>query len=137
MDGDDFYVDLFGIQWESEGENTVLFPDKDVNEDADIMEVNTIVSADAEVGDVSFCRSEGRIEEDDKLNQGLDSENVFSRTFSTVSYCSSASSASSLRLLDSCIDFCPNYCNCIADFCSCYCTDCHGGSVLGDTSRGG
>ena len=59
MDGDDFYVDLFGIQWESEGENTVLFPDKDVNEDADIMEVNTIVSADAEVGDVSFCQAEG------------------------------------------------------------------------------
>ena len=78
LDGDDFYVDLFGIQWESEGENTVLFPDKDVNEDADIMEVNTIVSADAEVGDVSFCRSERCIEEEDKLDQGHDSDNVFS-----------------------------------------------------------
>ena len=64
MDGDDFYVDLFGIQWESEGENTVLFPDKE----ADMLEGNTNVSADAEEGDVSFCRSEGRSEEDDKSN---------------------------------------------------------------------
>ena len=126
MDGDDFYVDLFGIQWESEGENTVLFPDKDVNEDADIMEVNTIVSADAEVGDVSFCRSEGCIEEEDKLDQGHDSDNVFSRTFSTVSCCSSASSASSLGLLDSCIDLFPYCCNCVDDICSSNCIDNNG-----------
>ena len=101
-----------------------------------MLEGNTNVSADAEKGDVSFCRLEGRTEEEDKLNQGLDSDTVFSRTFSNVSYCSSASSASSLRLLDSCIDFCPNYCNCIDDFCSSYCIDCHGGSVLGDELLG-
>ena len=99
----------------------MLFPDKDVDDDADILDVNTIVSAEAEEGDVSFCRSEGRIEADEELNQGLDSDNVFSSTFSTVSYCSSASSASSLSLLDSCLELCPNFCNCINDIGSSYC----------------
>ena len=101
----------------------MLFPGEDRDGDADILEVNTIVSADAEEGSVSFGRSEGLSEEDDRLNQGLDNDNVFSSTFSAVSYGSYASSASSLGLLDSCLELCPNFCDCIENLGS---SDCIG-----------
>ena len=123
MDGGDFYVDLFGIQWEQDEENTMLFPgERDEDEDAGMVEVNTlVVSADAGAlnTETSFCQSEGCIEEEDKLDEGHDSDNVFCRTFSTVSCCSSTSSALNLGLLDSCIDCC----NCVDDIHSSSCID--------------
>ena len=131
MNGEDFYVDLYGIQWEVEGENTVLFPgENDMDEDAGMVEVNTVkVSADAGIGDVkpalntekSFCRTEGCMEEEDNLDKGHNSDSVFCHTSSNVSCSICTSSALSFGMIGNGIDLFADCCNCVDDihFSSC------------------
>ena len=47
MGGDEYFLDLYGIQWYQE-ENNTLFPDKDDNEEAVSFGVSTLVAMEEE-----------------------------------------------------------------------------------------
>ena len=96
MGGDEYFVDLYGIQW-SQDEHTILFPDKDDNEEPDSLEVNTLVCMEEEE-DVADH------EEDVNPDSELNYETICSVDFPTMySYTSSVSP---------CLELCPNFCGC-------------------------
>ena len=47
MGGDNYFVDMYGIQWVQD-EHNILFPEKDDNEKPDVLEVNTLVCMEEE-----------------------------------------------------------------------------------------
>ena len=108
MGGDEYFVDLYGIQW-SQDENTIMFPDRDDNEEPDSFEVNTLVSMEEEEDVLDH-------EEDDNPDSDLNYENICSIGFPTMS--SYASSAS-----PSCLELRPNFCGCTESIGSIDCID--------------
>ena len=107
MGGDEYFVDLYGIQW-SQDEHTILFPDKDDNEELDSFEVNTLVCMEEEEDVVDH-------EEDDNPDSELNYETICSVGFPTMySYTSSPSP---------CLELCPNFCGCTDSIGSVDCVD--------------
>ena len=47
MGGDNYFVDMYGIQW-CQDEHNILFPEKDDNEEPDVLEINTLVCMEEE-----------------------------------------------------------------------------------------
>ena len=107
MDGDDYYIDMFGIKW-SGNEQNLLFPEEENSKQPDVLQVNSLVCMGEE---------DDNKEEDVRPYNDIKYVTNCSTSFSSMSVYSSSA-------LNSCLELSPI--GCCSDSIACFDPPCLG-----------